>query len=484
MNKRAGDIVFIINPSLWYADMYPSGVLCLSGYLEYMGFKNTILDSKLSNKRLSLSQRENIIIDTIAKLEPRVVCFSSTHLEFNEVVRINEMIKRINEKIITIVGGAQPSYRATDFLDNGFTFVCIGAGESTLYEFVQEIFNETYRWNMIQGLAWKNSGSLVCNEMRDLNSDAETIDRAMPAYNKIDTRYFDMKIDIIRGLPIKGATLLTSRGCPFSCSYCGCNLIFGKRLRFKPRALIEAEIKYLRDTYDIEGIWIIDDTFTIHTPHAIETCDILKRYNMLWACQSRVDTINEPLIKIMKDAGCIQIDFGVESGSQRILDEIIGKGTTVEQAIRAFDMAKRHGIRTFANFMIGLPTETYDDLQSTIKLADRLNADMHIFSIATPLPGTKLYDMIGEEISPHEYSLLNWNGSALTEKLNKSKIKNLAMERNKLVKRYIGRSRLKSFLWICKNSFLMKRKHGLQRLKFMVDWFIHYMLRPNFSRPG
>ncbi|MFZ2956014.1 MAG: radical SAM protein [Candidatus Ozemobacteraceae bacterium] len=479
MKSRPEDIVFVVSPLLWAQYMYPTGILCLSGYLESRGFPNIILDSKLSipHRNIGRARRENLILEQIRELKPRIVCFSSTHMEFDEVTRMNTRVKEIDEKIISIVGGSQPTYRATDFLDNGFSFTCIGVGEATLFEFVQEIIQETYRWSEIKGLAWKKNGQNIFNPPRPHDEEAELIDLAMPAYEKLDTRYFEMNSRIVRGLAIRGAMLLTTRGCPYSCSYCGCNLIFGRKLRYKTLENVEKEVKYLKENHGIEGFWLIDDTFTVNKAHVEGVSRILKKYGMVWACQSRVDTINEEMIKMLKDAGCVQIDFGVESGSQRILDEIIGKGISIDQVINAFRLAKQYNIRTFANFMVGLPTETYDDLQKTRDLADKIDADEYIFSIATPLPGTKLYDMVGEEISPHEYSLLNWCGSVLTPKVNRSEIKDLVLERDNLEKRYAGKSKWRSFLSLCNPSFFLNRSWKLQRLKIMLRFLVGFFLR-------
>jgi radical SAM superfamily enzyme YgiQ (UPF0313 family) len=343
-----------------------------------------------------------------------------------------------------------------------------------LHEFVKEVFSKSYRWRRIDGLGWRNEKGNIFNQPRK-PIEGDTINSvAIPPYDKIDKRYFDINVGTIRGLPLKGALLLTTRGCPFSCSYCGCNLIFGRKLRFKSFENIEREIKYLKDHYNIEGIWIVDDTFTIKEDHAIGVSKILRKYNIIWGCQSRVDSINEKLMKIMKECGCVQIDFGVESGSQRILDDVIGKGTNVKQIIHAFSLAKKYKIRTLANFMIGLPTETYSDLKKTEKIAALIDADVYLFAIATPLPGTRLYDMVNEEISPHEYSLLSWNGSILTGKLNKSKIKNLIIEKDKLHKKYFSMTMRKSIFSIDNYLFFLKRKHKYQRWKFVFNYFVEY----------
>jgi len=469
------DIVFVLNPQIWFERMYPVGILILSSYLKDKGFDNVILDSKLSKKQISSSECEKLILEKVLKIKPKIVCFSSTHIEFEEVVRINNAIRKKDKNIITIVGGPQPTYRFKDFLDNGFDFVCIGEGEKTLHEFVKEVMNKTYNWKQIKGLAWKDKGLNIVNEPRELLTEEELNKLPMPSFDKVDKKYFDISGGIVRGLPLKGALLLTTRGCPFSCSFCGCNLIFGRKLRFKSLEKIDEEVRYLKDNFDIEGIWIVDDTFTIKKGHLEGVAKILKKHNIIWGCQSRVNTINEEMIQIMKEAGCIQIDFGVESGSQRILDEIIHKGITINQVINAFMLARKYGIRTLANFMIGLPTETHGDLNATIDLAEKINADDYVFSIATPLPGTELYDMVDEDISPSEYASIDWNISCLTEKLNKSKIKNLTAVYRKIRKRFLHKSLLKSMFSFYNLMFFLKRGYKLERIKFVVGYIIRFM---------
>ncbi|PKL42826.1 MAG: hypothetical protein CVV41_12415 [Candidatus Riflebacteria bacterium HGW-Riflebacteria-1] len=460
---RPEDIVFVINPSLWYQSMYPTGILCLSSYLEVQGVPSLIVDSGLHPQKIPLGERERAIIERLQELKPKVVCFSCTHMEFDEVVRINSAIKAFYGQVFTIVGGSQPTYRTSDFLDNGFDFVCIGEGEKTLHSFVEQVLKGDEQWQTIEGLAWKQNGNPVVNPPRQLMAEAELNFDLISSYKKIDPRYFDFGVEIIRGLPMVGALLLTTRGCPFSCSFCGCNSIFGRKLRFRPIESIKKEVSYLTEEKGVEGIWILDDTFTVNRNHATAVAKILADYNVIWGCQSRVDSLTNGFVAEMKSYGCIQMDFGVESGSQRILDEVIGKKIKVGQVIHSFELAKKHRIRTLANFIIGFPTETLADLAATRSLADQIRADIYVFSIAIPLPGTRLYEMVGEEIHPKDYSALNWNGSLLTGKLNKSEIKDVVRERQKLKLRYLIWSILKSIFSLSGIFFIVSRKHRLKR---------------------
>jgi anaerobic magnesium-protoporphyrin IX monomethyl ester cyclase len=476
MPGRAEDVVFIINPSLWHKPMYPTGVLCLSNYLESKGIPNRLLDSRLSRGKEGLATRMGRVLEAVRFLQPKVVCFSATHREFDEVVRMNEGIKDLNSGIRTIVGGSQPTYRYSDFIDNGFDFVCRGEGEKTLAEFVTEGVKKAPAWDGIDGLIFRDREKVIVNKGRKLLEEAELDSRVFPAYEKIDPRYFDYSVEIIRGLPVRGGLLLTTRGCPYDCSFCGCNAIFGRGLRFRPVESIEAELIELKSRRRVEAIWIVDDTFTVNKNHVAKIAELLRKYDMIWGCQSRVDTIDRPTIEIMKRCGCVQMDFGVESGSQRILDDVIGKKTKIEQVRKAFALAREYGIRTLANFMIGLPTETKEDLQATKKLAESIKADVYVFSIATPLPGTRLYELVGEEIGPHQYSALDWNGSSLTAQLNKSELRNIIVEKSRLKRKYLFRSVMKS-VFVKKDLVLrLLRRDPIGRLRAILKFVPTHLL--------
>jgi anaerobic magnesium-protoporphyrin IX monomethyl ester cyclase len=466
----------VINPSLWYQCMYPTGILCLASYLDLHGFPSTIIDSRPHPRKIPHGKREESILDRVREMQPKVVCLSCTHMEFDEVVRLNSAIRKMDGNTVTIVGGSQPTYRTSDFMDNGFDFVCVGEGEKTLLRFIEETLNGGHQWQAIDGLVWKQGGDVVSNPPRTLMTESELQFDLVSAYGKIDERYFDFGVEIIRGLPLAGALLLTTRGCPYNCSFCGCNSIFGRKIRHRSIECIEREVRYLTTEKHVEGIWILDDTFTVNKNHAIAVAKILDMYHVIWGCQSRVDSLTPAFIAELKKLGCLQMDFGVESGSQRILDEVIGKKTNIEQVIRSFDLTKKHRIRTLANFIIGLPTETDEDLDATKRLADRIKADIYVFSIAIPLPGTRLYDMVGENIRPQDYSSLNWNGSLLTEKLNKSTIKNIVQERRSLKLKYLLKSITKSIFSSQGFLFILVRKHRIKRINTSVRFLIRTVL--------
>jgi len=187
--------------------------------------------------------------------------------------------------------------------------------------------------------------------------------------------------------------MLTSRGCPFGCSFCASSRLFGKFWRGRSAGNVLEEIRMIRDEYKIRNIEFIDDTFTLDKRRVEEICDgiIRERLDVSWGASSRVDGITERLAEKMKKAGCWIIYLGIESGCQKILDEI-GKRITLDQVRKAVNAIKKAGIQVLGSFIIGFPGETVEMIEKTIRFAKRLNLDWAQFSILTPYPGTPLFE--------------------------------------------------------------------------------------------
>ena len=392
----------------WNSSRYSLGIMYISSYLTNKGYNNTILDSSLLNgKEYSRELAEKEILSWIENRKPRVVGFTCTAMETSEVINLNKKIKHLDPKIITIVGGPHPTNLPREFILNGIDFVVRGEGEETTLELIQTIFNGG-NFSKIEGISYQENGEIRNNPARPYISNLDSI--PFPAFDKINMKqYTAMQKGIIRGVPLKAVLVFSSRGCPYNCSFCGCNTVFGRTIRFRSAENIYQEIKLLRDNYGVEGIWFADDTLTVNRGHVRAICEVMENLGMLWGCQARVNTIDEDLLMEMKKSGCLQLDFGVESGSERILRDIANKKISINGVKTAFSLCKRVGIRTMASFIFGFPTETREDMKATFSLAKEIDADWYGVYILTPLPGTKIWDMIiDDDISYELYSNLSF----------------------------------------------------------------------------
>lgn len=183
--------------------------------------------------------------------------------------------------------------------------------------------------------------------------------------------------------------MLTSRGCPYSCSFCS-KEVFGTKYRHMSPSRIVEEIMYYISRFGIKEVCFYDDVFTMNESHILDLLKLLGPLGIKWSCETRVNLVNEQLLKYMKKAGCYSISYGLESGSQSILNEV-SKGVTVEQNRKAIELTHSSGIETVGYFMIGSPGELAMDITSTIDFAKSIPLDYAQFAIATPLPGSKLY---------------------------------------------------------------------------------------------
>lgn len=185
--------------------------------------------------------------------------------------------------------------------------------------------------------------------------------------------------------------VLTNRGCPYSCTFCFEGVVWGKSVRYRSAKSIFQELQYLVQ-HNVHNILFLADLFTYDRQGVLELCDLIIQHNLpiRWTCNSRVDTLDEEMARKMKQAGCWLIAFGIESGSQKVLDNV-KKDAHVETARQTIEMCHRLGIRTWGYFILGLPGETHQTIRETIDFAKSLPLDIALFHIAMPYAGTEFY---------------------------------------------------------------------------------------------
>jgi len=172
--------------------------------------------------------------------------------------------------------------------------------------------------------------------------------------------------------------------------------MFGKKVRFHSAEYVTNEVEELVSRYHAEGVFFVDDNFAINKTRLMEICNGIKRFDLKWVCLSRVDTLNQQVLESMKQSGCVTVGFGVESGSQKVLNRL-NKNVKVEDAVKAFDLCREVGVKTWATIIVGSPTEQREDIELTDRLLQRIKPDYLEIFYLTPYKGTVLYDQGAEE---------------------------------------------------------------------------------------
>ena len=293
-----------------------------------------------------------------------------------------------NTKIV--VGGPHPTIFPKQTMEEvpEIDFVGIGEGERIIVELLDAIENKR-PISGVKGILYRKNNNIIMNEFREPIKDIDAL--PLPDRNLLNMKKYKPAPTYYKKLP--SYIMLTSRGCPFNCTYC--SKIFGRLYRYHSVDRIIKEMKILIYKYGAREIIFRDDTFTINKDHVRNLCnEIIKQElneKIKWTCMTRVHLVDRDLLLLMKKAGCWSIHYGIESGNQRLLN-LIRKGITLEQCRNAIKWTKEFGIETKTFFMIGLPTETKEESMKTLKFTKELDPDWIQVTITVPYPGTELYE--------------------------------------------------------------------------------------------
>jgi len=239
----------------------------------------------------------------------------------------------------------------------------------------------------VKGVTWKDN-----KERIHVNDDEKPIGNLnklpFQAADILSKKYYDI---LAKRQPI--AFMITSRGCPFKCKFCSAKF-YSPKYRYRSAKNVVEEIKFLMKK-GYKDFTFFDDSFTTNKKRVIDVCNLIleEKINVAWRCLSRVDAVDEIMLKKMKDSGCYQIQFGVESGSQRMLD-VMKKGTNINIIKKTFDICDKMGIETVGFFMLGYPGENLNSIYETLKLANDIKPDFVTFNLFTPLPGSDEFKRI------------------------------------------------------------------------------------------
>lgn len=359
----------------------PLGILYLAAYLEkFSNFEVQVLDCQVEEVNyVSLAQ-------AIEKRKPEVIGITAMTLTLIDALKVIEIAKKNNPQIKIVLGGSHAHIYPEETINlPGVDYVILGEGEVSFSELLKCLDKKDYeKLYQIKGLVFKMDGKIVNTGSGKILTDLDELPfpaRHLTPYQK----YYSI---IAKKNPI--TTMFTSRGCPYHCTFCD-RPTMGKLFRSRTAKNVVDEMEECKKM-GINEIFMYDDTFTVNRQRVLDICqEIQKRkLEIFWDIRARVDTVDEKILKELKEAGCQRIHYGVEAGTEKIL-KVLNKGITLEQAKKVFRLTKKIGIQTLAYFILGSPTETKEDILETVNFAKKLNPDFVQFTLLTPFPATPIY---------------------------------------------------------------------------------------------
>lgn len=383
--------IILINPRLreWSPNIWiPLGLTYVASVLEKEGHIVKIID--MNAERMTDSD----LIQNLNK-DTNVVGITGMITEYQKILKISTLVKDTLPDVKIILGGPLATTLPRELLEYSHAdFLVMGEGEKTTPALIHAIEHESDVAE-IRGIAYRNNGKVIITEPVIPIDDLDTIPfpaRHLLNMDKYTKNHFESFGFEIEGYDkIRSTNLISSRGCPYDCTFCFRDM-WGYKWRGRSAKNIVEEMELLNSKYGMNGFLFNDDTFVLSKKRVFEFTRLLKESHLdvIWYCNGRINLIQKDLLKAMYDSGCRGIAYGIESGNQSILDSM-KKNITLDQVRNVVKWTKDIGINAAGYFMIGMIGETKETIQDTIHFAKELDLDFYGFSITTPFPGTELY---------------------------------------------------------------------------------------------
>ncbi len=357
----------------------PLGLLYVASYAESRGHDIRVLDAIA--EKLSFENIERYI----GEHQPRTVGLTGVTTQIHGVHRVADIVKRVSPDSTVVVGGVHATALPDEVLSNpSVDYVIRGEGEVSFAALVEGEPIES-----IAGLSYRTGDSPESIRHNPVGEPITDLDALpTPAYHLTKFELYRPAVGAYRRLP--AIAMMTARGCPGNCIFC---TSARTPLRSRSPEHVVDEIQELQARYGIREISFYDDTFTVFKRNVSHLCELMieRGIDVTWCCFARADCVNRPLLVKMRDAGCHQILFGIESADPQILRNI-RKPIRLERVRRAVRMAQDVGINVRAAFMLGNVGETVETMRRTIAFAKELNPDIALFNITVPFPGTEMFE--------------------------------------------------------------------------------------------
>lgn len=386
-------VLFVFPETRYPSGQPPLGIASLAAEAALAGCTVDLCDMSFQKKPFTSFEKK------LEDFKPDLVSVTVLTPQLKAVERVSGILRKKMNSVVLAVGGPHATVLPEDTLGRtGADLVYSGEGEIAFSRIL-----ETGEWNDIPGACWKSDDIIRMNPGLLITEDLDSLPFPDRSIFDMET-YFSSWYSMDRVDPsLRGTSVMGTRGCPFECTFCQPTLseIFGKKTRRRSPLNIVDELEHLKKKYGIDAFMFEDSTFILYHEWVHAICDeILRRnLNLKWCCNVRADLLTDELLIHMKEAGLSKINMGVESASQRVLDDIYKKGITVEGVRMALGMARNRGIFVQGYFMLGAPGETIEEMKKTVEFAAKEPFDDALFDITTPFPHTALWEMTKDLIN-------------------------------------------------------------------------------------
>ena len=368
----------------------PLGIAYMAAVLEQNDIAVEIIDAA------ALEMSWETLESEIKRVSPQLVAVTALTPTIDKALQTAELAKKTCPQATVVMGGYHPTFNYQEMLEKDYVdLVVMGEGEYTMLELVQTL-EEGGDLKNVKGIAYQD----VVTPPRPLIEDLDEL--PFPARHLLPMDHYK-----ILNMKLHTATLISGRGCPMQCSFCASAALHGNKLRMRSAQNVVDEMEHLIKDHDAGMIDFMDDTFTLKPSRVAEICDeIIKRdLDTYWGCTARADTLSDELLQKLSDSGCITLFLGVESADQQQLDRV-NKQITIDKIRQAFKLSRENDIRTIASVVLGMPGDTKESIERTIKFVRELNPSYALFSLATPYPGTRFYQ---EAVQDNLIKVKDWS---------------------------------------------------------------------------
>lgn len=383
-----------------FVELYASlGLLTLGAYLRQEGAEVQMVD-------LTFARSTRPVEEAVRRFAPHVVGVHTKTLSAARAVEIAQLARTAGT--FSVAGGPDAASRPLRYLEAGFDAVVPGEGEGAVVDLARSVAAGDGPAG-VAGVVHRSGTHLVRGPPRKFIKDLDAL--PLPAWELVDMEAYLSRWQ--RRTGERRAAVLTSRGCPFDCSWCS-KPTFGRTFRQQSPARVMEELWALKNRYRVDYVRFCDDVFGIQRSWLDELLGRMEaeQIELKYECLARVDLLKPDLLARMRATGLERVYVGVESGSQKMLD-LMNRGTKLSQIERTAEALRREGIRQFWFLMLGYPGETLEDIEATLRLFRRFSPEEYSVSIAVPVPGTRFFSQVRERLRSSRASRPNAGGRAL-----------------------------------------------------------------------